>query len=302
VVVPIYNERENAALLHRSLREALKTLRRKTEIVFVDDGSTDGTREVLRELAAGDKSLRVVLFRRNFGQSAAMAAGFRASRGDIVVTMDGDLQNDPADIPQLLSKIEEGYDVVSGWRKDRRQAVPPKILQAANRLICSAPTPPHDTVFAWRTGARPPTASASTGNCTGFAALARVEGARIRDGRTASSEAFRKSKYNLTHFRVLLDLSTLNLFLKYLRNPFRFFGKIGVGFFFTGLAVCAWIAHRMIVRGIPASEVNVAVTLVFLCFVAGFQWLSLGAVASLIVKTGRRRGASLSGLIRQDAS
>lgn len=308
VVVPIYNERENVALLHRSLRDTLKTLRRKTEIVFVDDGSSDGTREVLRTLAAGDKSLRVVLFRRNFGQSAAMAAGFRASRGDIVVTMDGDLQNDPADIPQLLSKIEEGYDVVSGWRKDRKdklllRKIPSRL---ANRLICSVTDVRlHDTGCSLKAFRREVVDRIRIyGELHRFLpALARVEGARISEMVVRHHpRRFGKSKYNITRtFRVLLDLSTLNLFLKYLRNPFRFFGKIGAGFFFTGFAVCAWIAHQMIVRGVSPAGVNVAVTLAFLCFVAGFQWLSLGAVASLIVKTGRRRGASLSGLIRQDA-
>ena len=309
VVVPIYNERENVAPLYRSIRDVLRMLGRKTEMVFVDDGSSDGTREVLRGLAARDRSLRVVLFRRNFGQSAAMAAGFRASRGDVVVTMDGDLQNDPADIPQLLSKIEEGADVVSGWRRDRKdrlflRKIPSRL---ANRLICSVTDVRlHDTGCSLKAFRREVVDRIRIyGELHRFLpALARVEGARIGEMVVRHHpRRFGKSKYNLTRtFRVLMDLSTLNLFLKYLRSPFRFFGKIGGGFFLAGLAVCAWIGHRMIIRNVPPADVNVEVTLAFLCFVAGFQWISLGAVASLIVNTGRRRGASLSGLIRPDAT
>jgi glycosyltransferase involved in cell wall biosynthesis len=308
VVVPIYNERENVTLLYRSLKDVLKTLGRETEMVFVDDGSTDGTRDVLRGLAARDKALRVVLFRRNFGQSAAMAAGFRASRGEVVVTLDGDLQNDPADIPQLLSKIEEGYDVVSGWRKDRKdklfiRKIPSRL---ANWLICSVTDVRlHDTGCSLKAFRRDVVDRIRIyGELHRFLpALARVEGARISEIVVRHHpRRFGKSKYNLTRtFRVLMDLSTLNLFLKYLRNPFRFFGSVGAWFFLAGAAACAWIGHRVLVAGAPFADVNVEVTLVFLCFVAGFQWLSLGAIASLIVKTGHRRGASLPGLHGPDA-
>ena len=112
VVVPVFNERENAPLLYRAIRDVLEDLAKPYEIIFVDDGSKDGTRDVLRELAGQDGALRVVLYRQNFGQSAAMASGFKMSRGKVVVTLDGDLQNDPKDIPLLLRKMEEGYDVV----------------------------------------------------------------------------------------------------------------------------------------------------------------------------------------------
>ena len=137
VQLPIYNERDNVAPLHDALTYALQQLERSYEIVFVDDGSDDGSRDVMRRLAANDPHLRLVFFRRNYGQTAAMAAGFRACRGRTVVSMDGDLQNDPADIGRLVEKLEEGYDVVCGWRRNRQDRVATRLLPSriANFLI-----------------------------------------------------------------------------------------------------------------------------------------------------------------------
>ena len=120
IVVPIYNEEENIAPLHEALSTALAESGLDFEMLFVDDGSVDRSFSLLRELAERDGRVKVIRFRRNFGQTAAMAAGFSASAGRVVVPMDGDLQNDPRDIPLLLARIEEGYDVVSGWRRERQ--------------------------------------------------------------------------------------------------------------------------------------------------------------------------------------
>src|SRR5918992_1798384 len=120
IFLPVYNEEPNLMPLHAKLEEALKTLDRTAEIVYVDDGSTDGSLRILREIAELDPRVRVVALRRNYGQTAAMAAGIDAARGKVLIPMDADLQNDPADIRRLLTKLDEGYDVVSGWRKDRQ--------------------------------------------------------------------------------------------------------------------------------------------------------------------------------------
>ena len=137
VTVPIYNEEENLPLLYDQVRDALADLGQPWELVLVNDGSTDGSRAVLDQLAANDKRVKVIHFRRNFGQTAAMMAGIDFATGEIVIPMDGDLQNDPADIPRLIAKLEEGYDVVSGWRKDRQDARMTRTLPSnlANRLI-----------------------------------------------------------------------------------------------------------------------------------------------------------------------
>ncbi len=120
VVIPIFNEKENLPTLHAELTDAMARLGRSYELIYVDDGSIDGSRDILRRIHAEDAHVRLLIFRRNFGHTAAVAAGFGATTGDIVVTLDGDLQNDPADIPMLVAKLEEGYDLVSGWRRDRK--------------------------------------------------------------------------------------------------------------------------------------------------------------------------------------
>lgn len=301
VVVPLYNERENVPILYGSIRKVLKELEQSFEIVFVDDGSEDGTRQILRELSEKDPFLRVVLLRRNFGQSAAMAAGFRASRGGVVITMDGDLQNDPEDIPLLLKKLEEGYDVVSGWRKERKdklllRRVPSRI---ANKLICSITDVwLHDTGCALKAYRREVIDRIRLyGELHRFIpALARVEGARITEVVVKHhSRRFGKSKYNLTRtFRVLMDLTSLNIFLKYLRNPLRFFGRIGVWFLFVGFLGACWVGYSIFGDRVLLSDLNVVVTLIFLLWVAGFQFLFLGLMASLIVRTGDRRGITLT--------
>src|SRR3990172_1663677 len=120
IVVPVYNEEESILPLYTKIRDVCESLQKSYEIVFVDDGSRDRTFEILRGIHRLDPQLKVIRFRKNYGQTAAMAAGFRAARGAIVVSMDGDLQNDPTDIPRLLAKLEEGHDLICGWRKDRR--------------------------------------------------------------------------------------------------------------------------------------------------------------------------------------
>jgi glycosyltransferase involved in cell wall biosynthesis len=300
VVVPVFNERENVPLLYKSIRDVLSSLRRPYEIILVDDGSRDGTRDVLRKIAGQDRRVKAVLFRRNFGQSAAMAAGFRLSRGERVVTMDGDNQNDPRDMPALLAKMDEGYDVVSGWRIHRQDKLvfrkwPSKM---ANRLICSMTgVRLHDTGCSLKAFRREVIDRIRLyGELHRFLpALARVEGARITEIAVRHHpRKFGRSKYNLSRtFRVLMDLSSLNLFINYLKNPLRYFGKIGAVCFAAALAGSGWIAWKTIRSGLSLSDLNVSATLVFLLWTMGFQFIFLGLIASLIVRTGLRRGGTL---------
>lgn len=137
IVIPLYNEVESLDMLYERVLPLLDDWDRSYELILVDDGSKDGTRDMLRDLHAKDSRVQVLLLRRNFGQTAAFTAGFDHASGDVIVTMDGDLQNDPADIPMLLDKMEEGYDIVSGWRHDRQDKLVTRKLpsQAANKLI-----------------------------------------------------------------------------------------------------------------------------------------------------------------------
>jgi glycosyltransferase involved in cell wall biosynthesis len=301
VVTPIYNELDNVEPLFRAVKAVLDTLNSSYEMVFVDDGSTDGTREVLRDLAVQDSCLKLVRLRKNFGQSAAMAAGFRNSRGKIVVTMDGDLQNDPRDIPRLLEKMAEGYDVVSGWRKNRKdklivRKIPSRI---ANRLICSVTDVQlHDTGCSLKAFRREVIERIRLyGELHRFIpGLARVEGARITEITVAHHpRRYGKSKYNLTRtFRVLMDLASLNLFLKYLRNPMRFFGAVGGWILTFGLILGLYVVYGLWVKQVAVMYMNVMITTVFLFWTMGIQFMLFGLVASLIVRTGNRMGGSLS--------
>src|SRR5918912_1049289 len=137
IFLPVFNEEPNLRPLHEKLNQALAQLGRTAEIIYVDDGSNDGSLNILREIAANDSRVRVIALRRNYGQTPAMAAGIHAARGRVLIPMDADLQNDPADIARLLDKIDEGYDVVSGWRKDRKDPLFTRKIpsQMANALI-----------------------------------------------------------------------------------------------------------------------------------------------------------------------
>ena len=304
VVVPIYNEIENVRLLYQALKHVLQKLDLAHEMVFVDDGSKDGTRDMLRTLAASDSRLKVILLRKNFGQSAAMAAGFRKSKGDIVIAMDGDLQNDPKDIPRLLEKMADGYDVVSGWRKNRKdklivRKIPSRI---ANKLICSVTDIKlHDTGCSLKAFRREVIDRIRLyGELHRFIpGLARVEGARIDEiVVTHHPRRFGRSKYNLLRtFRVLMDLSSLNLFLKYLSNPMRFFGALGGWLLFLGSIMAGYVIYCMWWKQVHASDMNVLITTVFLLWAVGMQSVLFGLVASLIVRTASRKGGSLSPFI-----
>lgn len=300
VVVPVMNEEENVPLLHQAISEAMQTWGRSYEIVIVDDGSTDRTFPLLQEMARRDPNLRVVKFRRNFGQSAAMGAGFELARGEVIVTMDGDLQNDPQDIPMVVAELEKGYDVVSGWRKNRKdkliiRKVPSKI---ANRLIRkTTQVTLHDTGCSLKAYSRDVVNKISLyGELHRFIpALARVEGARIGEVVVNHHERkFGQSKYNLTRtFRVIMDLTTLNLLLKYLTKPLHFFGALTLLFNALGLGTLLYAAVNLLQNRLATEELNVLMSLGFLLITAGINFLLFGLIANMVVKTGKKRDERL---------
>lgn len=300
IVIPIYNEEENVAILHDSISQVMKTLDKSYEIVFVDDGSTDNTVSILRTVQQKDFHTRIIKFRGNFGQSAAMAAGFDAARGETVVAMDGDLQNDPNDIPKLLYKLAEGYDVVSGWRKNRKdkliiRKIPSKI---ANKIICSVTKVKlHDTGCSLKAFRKAIIKRISLyGELHRFIpALAKLEGAKITEiVVNHHPRKYGESKYNITRtFRVIMDLSSLNLFMKYLKNPMRFYGLLAmVSLLFSGL-ISIWALFVWIDGGLDLTSMNILITLIFLMVVTVFQFLFYGLIATLIVYTGKRKNIYL---------
>ncbi len=296
VVVPLFNEVDNVRPLVAALVETLQNARLSYEIILVDDGSTDGTAEVLREVQAQYEHIVVIRLRTNFGQAPALAAGFAHTRGEVVVTMDGDLQNDPRDIPLLLATLAQGYDVVSGWRKRRQDGFLIRRIPSmlANRLVCRVTgVALHDTGCALKAYRGQLLRRIHLyGEMHRFIpALSKMEGARITELVVRHHpRRYGKSKYNLSRtFRVLLDLLTLHLLMRHVRNPLRFFGSIGL--LFGGGAVLTLAATGIFVGLFSAdvSALNVLITLIFLLLVSCFQFLFLGLVAKLIVETGVRR-------------
>jgi glycosyltransferase involved in cell wall biosynthesis len=290
VVVPVYDEEANVEPLYASLVSALDELGRTYEIVVVDDGSRDGTYAKLAGLAAGDPRLKLVQLRRNYGQTAAMAAGFDHARGEVLVPMDGDLQNDPADIGRLLAKLDEGYDVVSGWRKDRQDSFTRRLpSRIANWLIGRVTgVRLHDygcTLKAYR--AEIVRETRLYGEMHRFLpALAHEAGARITEipvghhARTAG-----KSKYGLSRtLKVLLDLLTVKFLSVWSTKPSYLFGGFGSILCLAGIGFVTWTAYEKIFNGIYVYRQPSLIVGVFL-FTIGLNLILLGLLAELIVRT-----------------
>jgi len=289
VVVPVYDEEGNVERLCASLLLGLEELGRSFEIVVVDDGSRDETYAKLLRVAGEDDRLKLVRLRRNFGQTAAMAAGFDHARGEVIVPMDGDLQNDPADIPLLLAKIDEGYDVVSGWRRDRTEGLIRRLpSRIANRLIGRVTgVRLHDygcTLKAYRKEIVEETRL--YGEMHRFLpALAYQAGARIAEVPVRHHPRVAgKSKYGLGRtFKVLLDLLTVK-FLSVSTKPSYVFGGSGVILCVAGTLFVAWTAFQRLFNGIYVYRQPSLLVGVFL-FTIGFNVILLGLLAELIVRT-----------------
>lgn len=300
IVVPLYNEEESVEILHDSIRNVMDEMGKPHEIIFVDDGSSDRTYELLQAIHEDNPAVKVIKFRGNFGQSAAMAAGFDAARGNVVFAMDGDLQNDPTDIPVLLKKLDDGYDVVAGWRKNRKdkliiRKVPSKI---ANKLICSVTgVQLHDTGCSLKAFRSEIIKRINLyGELHRFIpALSKIEGARITEIPVKHhARKFGESKYNITRtFRVIVDLMAMNLFIRYLKTPLRFFGKVGALFITFGFFSTLWILYRVYLFNKPLTDINILLTSVFLFVATGVQFFVWGLLADLIVKTGKRKSIYL---------
>ena len=231
VVIPIFNERENLPLLLEGVATTLKKSEINYEIVCIDDGSQDGSTDILRQLAQNRTDLVVVILRRNYGQTPAIAAGFQHTRGKIIVTLDGDLQNDPQDIPLLLSKLEEGYDLVSGWRKNRQDNALTRLLPSkiANWIIGRVTgVKLHDYGCSLKAYRSELIADLNLyGELHRFLpALAYIEGAKIVEIPVRHHpRRYGKSKYGLGRtFRVLMDLFTIFFMNKFLIRPMHIFG------------------------------------------------------------------------------
>lgn len=296
VVIPVYNEEESVDLLCEKLHDSLSKVGRSYELVLVDDGSSDGTWAKLVAQTKRIPNLRVIRFRRNFGQTAAMSAGFHAARGDVVVTLDADLQNDPADIPLLLERMDQGFDVVSGWRKNRKDTFINRRLPSiiANGLISRMTgVALHDYGCTLKAYRREVIRNVNLyGEMHRFIpALASWVGGRI-DEVVVNHHArqFGQSKYGISRtFRVVLDLMTVKFLLQYSTRPIQIFGRVGLVFAGIALAMLAVIiGDRLFIDHVGTDYlIKRPFWIITPLMLLGFciQFISMGLLAEMQIRT-----------------
>lgn len=291
VVIPIYNEEENLPHLYTQMQEALDNLEQTGEVILVDDGSSDKSYEIMKKFPEKDGRFRAISLRRNFGQTAAFSAGFDHSRGDVIITMDGDLQNDPMDMPKLLDKMSEGYDIVSGWRFNRQDKLITRKIpsQMANRLISrSTGVSLHDYGCSLKAYKRDVLENTKLyGEMHRFIpALASRYGVRVAEVPVNHrARQFGQSKYGLGRVvRVILDLMTVIFLLDYATKPMQIFGLMGLGSFSLGLILSAYLSILRLFFEVPLAD-RPLLLLAVLMIVVGVQLLIMGLLGELVIRT-----------------
>jgi glycosyltransferase involved in cell wall biosynthesis len=291
VVIPVRNEAASLAELHREITDTLTRWGRPYELILIDDGSTDNSFEIMARIQAMDPRVRVIRFRRNFGQTAAFAAGFDYARGRLIATSDGDLQNDPADIPAMVDRIDQGSDIVCGWRKDRKDAFVSRRLPStlANGLIslvtgvhlhdygCSLKIFRAEIVKGMRLYGEmhrflPAIASEQTSSIVEMPVNHRPR-------------KYGRSKYGIGRTtRVMLDLLTVKFLLSYSTRPLQFFGLIGGAVGLVGAAISGWLAYQRLI-GAESLSNRPLLLLGILLIVTGVQLVTIGLVAEIQART-----------------
>lgn len=291
IVVPLYNEEENVSELYAEIKRVVDGAKLNAELIFVDDGSRDNTVEAMSRAVGNDPTVTIVRFRRNFGQTAAMAAGFDYARGDVIVTLDGDLQNDPAEIPKMLEKLEEGYDIVAGWRKNRQDRVVSRKIPSkiANWLISrSTNVQLHDYGCTLKVIRSEVAKNIQLyGEMHRFIpAVAAELGVKIAEVPVNHRPRTRGvSKYGISRtFRVLLDLLTVKFFLGYSTRPLHMFGMLGflsggIGSLILGTLFFQRIFLHMAIGNRPILLLGAMLVLI------GLQFICFGLLAEILVRT-----------------
>ncbi len=290
VVIPVYNEVENVVAMYRQVTDVMEGFGRSYEILFVDDGSNDGGRDKMKSLAEEDSRVKLVFFRRNYGQTAAMHAGLQLATGDAIVTLDGDLQNEPGDIPMMVEKLDEGYDLVHGWRKNRQdkwlsRKLPSKM---ANWLISKTTKfPIHDLGCTMKAIRREIAQELELyGEMHRFIPiLAHQRGARcVEVVTTHHPRQFGTSKYGISRtFRVVLDLMTVKYILDYYASPMKLFGALGLASSAVGF-VSATATIAMKVFGNVDMTGNPFLLLTIFSMMAGLQFFSIGLLGEVAAR------------------
>jgi len=296
VVIPLYNEVENIPELYRQLTEVLERMGRPYEIIIVDDGSQDGSFQALAELHARDPRLKVVRFRRNYGQTAGFAAGFERARGKWIITMDADLQNDPADIPRLIAKAEEGYDVVSGWRLHRQDDLLTRKIpsRVANWLIarvtgvylhdygCSLKVYHRDVVKNIRLYGEMHRFVPAVASSVGITVAEVPVNHRARTRGQSKYGGLRKTLARTT--KVFLDMLTVRFLLSYSTRPIHIFGGLGLVLSGLGVLLGLYLTFEKLVMGHNIGS-RPLLLLAVLLVILGVQMISIGLLSEVLVRT-----------------
>lgn len=290
LIVPVFNEVDNVQPLYEQLTSVMDSLGKSVELVIVDDGSTDGTTQKLHSLANQDSRLTVVAFRRNYGQTAAMQAGFEHASGDVLVTLDGDLQNDPADIPKMLAKLDEGFDLVHGWRKHRHDTFINRKLPSmiANRLISRVTRfPIHDLGCTLKAIRREIADELELyGEMHRFIPiLAHWRGARCAEIETNHRPRIHgTTKYGISRtVRVVLDLMTVKYMLDYYASPMKLFGRVGLVLMAAGMTSLTAVLGMKLGAGFDMTGNPLLLLGVMLCLMS-IQALTLGLMSEALTR------------------
>lgn len=291
IVVPFHNEEENLPELYRRLTRVMEALDDDYELVFVDDGSTDKTHHILRDICALDPRVVGIRLRRNFGQTPALAAGFDRALGEIVIAMDGDLQHQPEDIPRFVKKLDEGHDIVSGWRQNRQdgfiRTFPSKI---ANKLMAKASgVAIHDFGTTFKAYRREVLERIPIyGQMHRFIpAMASIEGALVAEVPIEDKPRVSgKSHYGITRtFRVIFDILTIRFIVRYFARPLHFFGSIGAVMIIIATTLASWLLlKKLLWHGHIFIENGPMLLFAAVTFLGGLQFLGFGLLGDLVAR------------------
>ena len=290
IIIPVFNESKNVPLLYRELNEVLIALGIEYEIIFINDGSTDTTLGNLKEIHLKDRRVRIIDLKRNFGQTAAIAAGFELAQGQIVITMDGDLQNDPHDIPRLLAEMNKGFDIVSGWRKKRKDFFARVVLSRIASLLISKilGLRLHDYGCTLKAYQKKIIKDINLyGDMHRFIpAVAGSSGAKITEIEVNHRRRqYERSKYSFNRIiKVSLDLLLLAFLSEYHTKPIRFFGGLGLISFVLGTCSAVALIYMKVFSGVDMTG-NPLIILTTLFVLVGTQFIAIGFVSEINIRT-----------------
>lgn len=290
IVIPVYNEKESAAKLYTELNKTLSRMNLKYEVLLIDDGSNDGTLDELVKIHNENKLYKIISFRRNFGQTSAISAGFDYANGKVIVTMDADLQNDPRDIPLLLKKLNEGYDIVSGWRVNRKDKAITRRFPSvvANKLISSLTgVYLHDYGCTLKAYKKEVIENIDLyGEMHRYIpAIASWMGVRVAEVPVRHhSREYGKSKYGISRtIKVVLDIITLKFLLSYSQRPIQVFGVLGLFSATAGFIITVYLIVMRIFFNQALSERPLFILSIFMIFI-GIQLITMGLLAEVLMR------------------